>query len=139
MKICTIELYKLRDDHMKDAYNWEEFMNALNGRNIVLTPWCHENDCEKKVKDRSKEESMKSMAEAGEEEEVLTGAAKTLMSSLRIQRLLLRKVTSASIVEKKQRLRHSGEEHTEEKGLIIIPSYFILERKIKIELVYLLD
>lgn len=67
-----------RDEHLKTAYNWEEFMNALNGKNIVLTPWCKENDCELKVKDRSKEESLKIMAEAGEEEEVLTGSAKTL-------------------------------------------------------------
>jgi prolyl-tRNA synthetase len=69
---------KTRDEHMKVAYNWEDFMNALNGRNIVLTPWCDEGAEEEKVKDRSKEESLKLMAEAGEEEEVLTGSAKTL-------------------------------------------------------------
>ena len=69
---------KTRDEHMKVAYNWDEFMNALNGRNIVLTPWCAEGAEEEKVKDRSKEESLKQMAEAGEEEEVLTGSAKTL-------------------------------------------------------------
>jgi len=67
-----------RDEHLKDAFTWEEFMTALNGRNIVLTPWCHENECEVKVKNKSKEESLKVMQEAGEEEEVLTGAAKTL-------------------------------------------------------------
>lgn len=67
-----------RDAHMKVAYNWEEFMGALNGRNIVLTPWCDEGAEEEKVKDRSKEESLKHMKEAGEEEEVLTGSAKTL-------------------------------------------------------------
>lgn len=69
---------KTRDDHLKTAYNWEDFMGALNGKNIVLTPWCRENECEVKVKDRSKEESLKTMAEAGEDEEVLTGSAKTL-------------------------------------------------------------
>jgi prolyl-tRNA synthetase len=26
---------KNRDEHLKEASNWEEFMNALNGRNIV--------------------------------------------------------------------------------------------------------
>lgn len=67
-----------RDEHMIDAFTWEEFMNALNGKNLVLTPWCQVKECELKVKDRSKEESLKLMAEAGEEEEVLTGAAKTL-------------------------------------------------------------
>jgi hypothetical protein len=29
-----------RDEHLKEAKTWDEFMNALNGRNIVLTPWC---------------------------------------------------------------------------------------------------
>jgi prolyl-tRNA synthetase len=69
---------KTRDEHMKVAYNWEDFMTALNGRNIVLTPWCDEGDEEEKVKDRTKEESLKIMQQAGEEEEVLTGSAKTL-------------------------------------------------------------
>lgn len=67
-----------RDDHVVDAFTWEEFMKALNGRNIVLTPWCQENECETTVKDKSKEESLKIMQEAGEDEEVLTGSAKTL-------------------------------------------------------------
>jgi prolyl-tRNA synthetase len=67
-----------RDAHMKVAYNWEEFMGALNGRNLVLTPWCDEGLEEEKVKNKSKEESLKHMKEAGEEEEVLTGSAKTL-------------------------------------------------------------
>jgi len=67
-----------RDSHMKTAYNWTDFMTALNNRNIVLTPWCDEGAEEEKVKDRTKEESLKHMKEAGEEEEVLTGSAKTL-------------------------------------------------------------
>ena len=69
---------KTRDEHMKVAYNWDDFMSALNGRNIVLTPWCDEGVEEEKVKDKTKEESLKLMQEAGEEEEVLTGSAKTL-------------------------------------------------------------
>lgn len=68
----------IRDDHMKEAATWQEFMNALNGRNIVQTPWCNDQECEKAAKDKSKEESLKIMEEAGEEEEVLTGSAKTL-------------------------------------------------------------
>jgi prolyl-tRNA synthetase len=68
-----------RDEHMKVAYNWEDFMTALNGRNIVLTPWCDEGGEEEKVKERTKEESLKHMQEAGDQdEEVLTGSAKTL-------------------------------------------------------------
>jgi len=54
-------------------------MTALNGRNIVLTPWCDEGAEEEKVKERTKEESLKHMQEAGDQdEEVLTGSAKTL-------------------------------------------------------------
>lgn len=67
-----------RDQHLKEASNWEQFMDALNGKNIVLTPWCNENECELKAKERSKIESEKIMEQAGEDEEVLTGSAKTL-------------------------------------------------------------
>ena len=69
---------KNRDEHMITAYTWEHFMEALTNRNIVLTPWCKDNECEVKVKNRSKEESLKDMQDAGEDEESLTGAAKTL-------------------------------------------------------------
>lgn len=48
-----------RDEHLKDAYTWNEFMIALNSKNLILTPWCRENECEIKVKGRSKEESLK--------------------------------------------------------------------------------
>ena len=53
-------------------------MQALNAKNIVQTPWCNVQECEKEAKDKSKEESLKIMEQAGEEEEVLTGSAKTL-------------------------------------------------------------
>lgn len=69
---------KTRDEHMDEAYTWEAFMNSLNARNIVQTPWCNRQSCEVEAKNKSKEESLKVMEEAGEEEEVLTGSAKTL-------------------------------------------------------------
>jgi prolyl-tRNA synthetase len=69
---------EIRDSHYKEASTWAEFMDALNGKNIVLTPWCNDRECEKQAKDKSKEESLKLMEEAGEEEEQLTGSAKTL-------------------------------------------------------------
>jgi len=53
-------------------------MEALNAKNIVQTPWCNVQECEQKAKDKSKEESLKIMEQAGEDEEVLTGSAKTL-------------------------------------------------------------
>jgi len=68
----------IRDEHYKEASNWGYFMDALNARNVVLTPWCNEQECEVAAKERSKEESKKLMEDAGEEEELLTGSAKTL-------------------------------------------------------------
>lgn len=32
---------KTRDDHLKEASTWEQFMEALNAKNIVQTPWCN--------------------------------------------------------------------------------------------------
>ena len=69
---------KARDEHIKKIDNWNDFMAALNKKCICLAPWCNQQSCELKVKERSKEESLKYMEEAGEEEEVLTGSAKTL-------------------------------------------------------------
>jgi len=43
-----------------------------------MAPWCNVKECECEVKDRSKEESLKAMEEANEEEVQLTGSAKTL-------------------------------------------------------------
>lgn len=67
-----------RDDHLKHATNWKEFMEALNGKNICLAKWCDTVACEKKVKEQSKEESLAKMKEANDDEVTLTGSAKTL-------------------------------------------------------------
>lgn len=67
-----------RLNHTKHVTNWNSFMDALQGRNICLAPWCNHKECEEQVKDRSKMESLKAMEEKNEEEAQLTGAAKTL-------------------------------------------------------------
>lgn len=67
-----------RQSHVKDVDNWADFMTALNGRNICMTPWCDVQQCEVDVKEKSKEESLQAMEEAGEGEVMLTGSAKTL-------------------------------------------------------------
>ena len=67
-----------RDNHLKTATNFDEFMTALNNRDIVLADWCDEVECEERVKDTSKEASMEAMAAMNEEESLLTGSAKTL-------------------------------------------------------------
>lgn len=51
-----------RDSHLKTATNWDEFMTALNNRDIVLADWCDTVECEEYVKDTSKEASMEAMA-----------------------------------------------------------------------------
>lgn len=66
---------KERDESIGKAYNWDQFMEELNQKKIVLTPWCEEEESEKLVKEKSKEESKQAQTEG---EEILTGAAKTL-------------------------------------------------------------
>ena len=55
---------KERDDHIKEANTWADFMNGLNQKNLVLTPWCNEAECEKAANVKSKEESLEMMAKA---------------------------------------------------------------------------
>ena len=67
-----------RDSHLKSISTWDEFMAALNNRDVCLADWCDEKACEERIKDQSKEESMKAMEEMNEDEALLTGSAKTL-------------------------------------------------------------
>ena len=67
------------DSKLKKESTWEGFMNELNKKNVVLTPWCQTAACEEKVKHRSGVES-KEMANEGEA--LLTGQAKTLCMPL---------------------------------------------------------
>ena len=67
-----------RQEHLREVTNWNEFMDALNKKDICLAPWCEDEECEDKIKEVSKEESLKAMEECNEDEVVLTGSAKTL-------------------------------------------------------------
>jgi prolyl-tRNA synthetase len=44
---------KVRDDHLIRADNWNDFIVALNGKNLILAPWCETVKCEESVKDKS--------------------------------------------------------------------------------------
>lgn len=70
-----------RDSHVTKITEWKDFVPNLEKNNLVLTPWCggeHE-DWEEWVKNTSKEESLKSRGEEGEDERCATSvAAKTL-------------------------------------------------------------
>ena len=67
-----------RAEHLKTVDNWDDFMAGLNNRDICLADWCDEVCCEERIKEQSKEESLKAMEDMNEDEALLTGAAKTL-------------------------------------------------------------
>lgn len=81
-----------RDARITIAWNFEDFMIALNKGNMILAPWCLTTESEEWVKDETKkrgEETKKAQGEAAEKENeelneegesraALTGAAKTL-------------------------------------------------------------
>jgi prolyl-tRNA synthetase len=54
---------------------WGDFVKTLDGRNILLVPFCCTKDCEENIKNRSAEEA-KQMAAQGDA--TLTSAAKSL-------------------------------------------------------------
>eukprot|EP00361_Fabrea_salina_P000803 CAMPEP_0202428666 /NCGR_PEP_ID=MMETSP1345-20130828/2614_1 /ASSEMBLY_ACC=CAM_ASM_000843 /TAXON_ID=342563 /ORGANISM="Fabrea Fabrea salina" /LENGTH=694 /DNA_ID=CAMNT_0049039703 /DNA_START=994 /DNA_END=3078 /DNA_ORIENTATION=- len=64
------------DSRIVEANNWEGFLEGVNDKNFVLTPWCEQTECETRVKERSGEESKDT------EGEHLTGSAKTLCMPL---------------------------------------------------------
>lgn len=43
------------ESRRKPADDWKTFMNELNKGNVVITPWCKDTECEKKVKKDSGE------------------------------------------------------------------------------------
>ena len=90
LKTIHAEMYdkaeKARDEHLRNVDNWDDFMAALNNRDICLADWCDVKECEERIKDQSKEESMKAMEEMNEDEALLTGSAKTLCIPFRMGR-----------------------------------------------------
>lgn len=70
-----------RDDHLVQVTEWKDFVPNLEKDNMILTPWCggEHQDWEEWVKDKSKEESLKTLGKEGEDEKTSTSvAAKTL-------------------------------------------------------------
>lgn len=59
------------------AATFKEFMEQLNHKKMVLTPWCNQTSCEKKVKEMSG-----LLSKADENESELSGSAKTLCKPL---------------------------------------------------------
>jgi prolyl-tRNA synthetase len=72
---------EFRDDHLVKVTEWKDFVPNLELHNLVLTPWCGgEHDTwEEWVKEKSREESLQSRGEDGEDARAATSvAAKTL-------------------------------------------------------------
>jgi len=70
-----------RDQHLVQVTEWKDFVPNLELNNLVLTPWCggEHQDWEEWVKDKSREESLNSRGQEGEDERTATSvAAKTL-------------------------------------------------------------
>lgn len=40
-----------RAEHLKNVANWDDFMAAMNNRDIVLADWCDQKACEERIKD----------------------------------------------------------------------------------------
>ncbi|KAI5806720.1 hypothetical protein DFH27DRAFT_479628 [Peziza echinospora] len=41
------------DSHIKKVFKWEDFVPALNDKNVILMPWCDVEECEDQIKERS--------------------------------------------------------------------------------------
>lgn len=68
-----------RDERIIQVRIWNEFLNALNQRSMILAPWCEAVECEKSVKNRTGQESTPALTPEGEvDPRALSGAAKTL-------------------------------------------------------------
>lgn len=44
---------KIRDERLKYVTNWDDFVPALDGKNMVLIPWCEAVKCEEGIKKNS--------------------------------------------------------------------------------------
>lgn len=72
-KQMLVKAQQKLNDKQKVAENWPDFIQFLNKRNMVFTPWCKNNACESDVKEKSAKESINDPTEA-----TLTGSCKTL-------------------------------------------------------------
>jgi prolyl-tRNA synthetase len=72
---------EFRDNHLVQVTEWKDFVPNLELHNLVLTPWCggEHTEWEEWVKEKSREESLQSRGEEGEDDRAATSvAAKTL-------------------------------------------------------------
>lgn len=80
-KAMFVKAKEARDSHLVRVTEWKDFVPNLEKNNLVLTPWCggENQEWEEKVKEMSREESLKARGETVEDEKTATSvAAKTL-------------------------------------------------------------
>lgn len=41
------------DSHIIKVYTWDDFVPALNAKNVIMIPWCEKEECEDDIKERS--------------------------------------------------------------------------------------
>ena len=41
------------DSRVVKVHNWKDVVPTLDGRNLILIPWCNESQCEDEIKERS--------------------------------------------------------------------------------------
>jgi prolyl-tRNA synthetase len=44
---------KTRNEQLKYVTEWNDFVPALNAKNLVMIPWCEQVQCEESIKERS--------------------------------------------------------------------------------------
>lgn len=47
-----------RDEHLKMAKSWSEFRELLDKKNLLLSPFCGDKECEEKIKAESAREDV---------------------------------------------------------------------------------
>jgi prolyl-tRNA synthetase len=82
-----------KEAHLKKVHTWSEFMTTINSKCVALAPWCGNEPCEEKLKQRSAAEAVIEEVAADENDtseeaatantEKLSGAAKSLCVPLR--------------------------------------------------------
>lgn len=77
-KLTLEKARKKRDERIVRVEKFEELVPGLDGRAMVLAPWCMETECEEDVKDRSGAESAKRIENGEVDVRALSGSAKTL-------------------------------------------------------------
>lgn len=65
MQVGLLEKARVEfDEHRVLIHDWKDFVPTLNAKNVILSPWCGDADCEDDIKDSSAKK------DDGEEEEV---------------------------------------------------------------------